>query len=81
MDVDSCHIKGGTLCKNSNSFQQLTFVTKSSILNTARDLDPPMPKPRNTYGKQSFSWVITLLMPTLVIIWMNLKVYFKEYIV
>ena len=36
--------KDGTLCNNSNKFQPLFFVTKGSILNAARVLDPPMPK-------------------------------------
>ena len=77
--------RGRFLC-NSNSFQLLTFVTKSSILNAARVLDLPMPKERrveqNTYGKQLLLWVIALLMPVQLAIWMNLQVkYLKDYIV
>ena len=38
-----CHRQDGTLY-NNNSFQPLTLVTKSSILNAERILDPPMTK-------------------------------------
>ena len=41
-----CHIKDGTHNSSSNSFQPLTFVTLSSILNAARIPDLSMPKGR-----------------------------------
>ena len=60
-------------------YNRLTFVTKSSILNAARVLDPSMPKTRrveqNTHiGKKLLSWVIALLIPAPLATWMNLQV-------
>ena len=59
-----CHRQDGTLY-NNNSFQPLTLVTKSSILNAERILDPPMIKEKKSrtkqaHVKQSFSRIIQL---------------------
>lgn len=56
----------------------MTFVTKRSIVNAARVLDPPLPKARrveqNTHDRQSFSQALPLLMPALPAIWITYKV-------
>ena len=68
-DLGFWYIQDGTLSNNSNSFQPLSFVTKSSIINVAGVLKPLMPEvtrvEQNTHCKQLFSLVIALLMLSL----------------